>query len=591
MQLPDVLQPWGRWLVGVAPEYWPLFADLLGRINPVLGPLRGRHQGGVPEFDGLGDLHRRGTYERLLSSEWLLADELPEEFLRRAAVGEHLFLAPQYRAREANRMLVVLFDTGPLQLGAARLIHLAVLILLARRAEEGGAQLRWGILQRPQALHGFDATAQLKQLLDARTYEVATEAHAHAWQAWLAEQPFETGECWMLGQRLPEALAATHRVQVSRSLDGNALIFDLAGRRVTLPTPPERAALALLKGQFDGEVLPAPPAKGAVPRVALTLPPVISSGGNYVALKALESHAMVVIKLPSEKQKKMLGVQTHHLPSDGAALAMVFHHRLLGGLVSDEQTLRFWNISGLDPVRKPPREELLLPPGTANYLPAVGLRHQKINRLYVLDTLGRLVYWNSAREERGKTHPLATDVLGLAQVDVQSVAFVRKQSGELFANVATVRGQRANGHALGPAEDFSAVLFAANRHWVHGFGGCALLSERDGRECWRVVNIAGKQDIELHPGWKAIGLLLGAVAVPGALLLVSPNQQSVTRYCNGQQEVLFTTTQPISRISYCGMSGLVAALTNARELLVYSVPTRAMRLQVMCNQAQESQDD
>ena len=156
MQLPEALQPWRQWLEWFAPQHLPLFADLLGRLNPVLGPLRGRQQGGVPEPDGVGDLQRRGPYERLLSSEWLLADEVPDEFMRRAVGGEHMFLAPQYRAREANRLIVVLFDAGPLQWGAARLVHIALLMLLARRAEEAGAQLRWGILQGAPLLHEFD---------------------------------------------------------------------------------------------------------------------------------------------------------------------------------------------------------------------------------------------------------------------------------------------------------------------------------------------------------------------------------------------------------------------------------------------------
>ncbi|MCZ7166895.1 hypothetical protein NK322_24125, partial [Salmonella enterica] len=81
----------------------------------------------------------------------------------------------------------------------------------------------------------------------------------------------------------------THRVQVQRSLDGHSLSFELqAGsvRRVLLPMPDEAHAVQLLKGQFDDEVQAPPPNLArAVPRVALTLPPVISSAGNYVALR------------------------------------------------------------------------------------------------------------------------------------------------------------------------------------------------------------------------------------------------------------------------------------------------------------------
>ena len=92
MQLPDALKPWNPLLEGVAPELAEQLAAMLGRLQALVGPFRERTPNGPPEPDGLGDLQRRGPYERLLSSEWLLADEIPDEFLCRAAGGEHLFL-------------------------------------------------------------------------------------------------------------------------------------------------------------------------------------------------------------------------------------------------------------------------------------------------------------------------------------------------------------------------------------------------------------------------------------------------------------------------------------------------------------------
>ena len=47
--------------------------------------------------------------------------------------------------------------------------------------------------------------------------------------------------------------------------------------------------------------------------------------------------------------------------------------------------------------------------------------------------------------------------------------------------------------------------------------------------------------------------------------------------------MLFTTTDTIAKSSFCPMSGVLAVLTSTRELLVYSVPQRLMRLQVFCN--------
>ena len=590
MQLPEALQPWRQWLEWFAPQHLPLFADLLGRLNPLLGPLRGLHQGGVPEPDGLGDLHRRGPYERLLSSEWLLADEVPDEFLRRAVGGEHMFLAPHYRAREANRLIVVLFDAGPLQLGAARLVHLALLMLLARRAAEAGAQLRWGILQATPELHELDSSAQLKRLLDARTYEVVSDDHWLAWRDALADHA--VGECWVVGQRLPptDPKVCTHRVQITRNLDGRSLTFALKSRRVSLPLPEEQQAVRLLKGQFDNAVhTPAPSAAGRVARVALTLPPVISGSGNYVALRLLDEHGMVVIKLPHKNQKKNLEVRRRLWGKHQHVLAATFNYRSLGAVLGDGNILTFWNIPSLVSVNKPTREEMHLPPGTATFLPAVWLRGEQTERLYLLDTNGQLAHWQRpGHAPRGECFSVTDNVMGLAQLDALSLIYARIEGGQLVAYPATSSGARSHGYAVGAAAGVSQILFASTPHWKYAFGGCALLTHQDGRQSWRLVTHdsfpAKKVQIDLAPGWSAIGLDHQVAAQERySLVLLGPNQHTVGLYTEGQQQMLFTTTAPIARASFCPMSGLVAVLTTARELLVFNVAERAMRLQVMCD--------
>src|SRR5687767_3679796 len=118
MRVPEALAPWRPWLDWFDADVVDLLGDLLLRLHPMLGAFRMRALGGVVEPEGIDDLRRRGQYERLLLSEWALADEAPEEFDRRAAGGEHLFLSPKLVAREADALTVAVFDTGPGQLGA-----------------------------------------------------------------------------------------------------------------------------------------------------------------------------------------------------------------------------------------------------------------------------------------------------------------------------------------------------------------------------------------------------------------------------------------------------------------------------------------
>ncbi|MHB2060816.1 hypothetical protein [Pseudomonas monsensis] len=606
MQLPESLQPWREWLEWFAPEQLPLFADLLGRLNPVLGPLRGVQQGGVPEPDGLGDLQRRGPYDRLLTSEWLLADEVPDEFLRRAAVGEHLFLAPQYRAQQASRLIVVLFDAGPLQLGAARLVHMALVILLARRAKEAGAELRWGILQQEPALHELDSAAQLKRLLSARTFSTVSDAHWQAWHSWLHSALMPVGECWLVGQRLPvtDRQICSHRVQIARSIDGCSLSVHLKAtdpRRVLLPMPAERAALQLLKGQFEGEIVKAAPtAKGCVPRVSLTLQPVISSSGSHVALKMLDEPGMVVIKLPAQYQKKPLEVRRNLWSAGRTPLTALFFGGAIGAVMSDPLQLTFWSIPGLNPVDKPGPEELKLPPGTGNFLPAVGLHSRSERRLYLLDTQGHLAYWtvkrdkNIAAPETRQTHRLATDVIAMAKMAGDAMVYVCRSGGRLFAHPVRLDTGAKRPHGLGLAEGVSQVLFAGIQRGRSAFGGCALLTMKNDCESWRVYSAndlpSAAQCIDLERGWKGIGLLQDDNE-RYLLLMISPGQQAIALWHGDDMETLFTTSEVIAKVSFCPLSGLVAVLTSARELLVYAVPQRLLRLQVFCNEQPKNKDD
>lgn len=601
MQLPKALHPWSEWLEWFSPDLLPGFADWLGRINPLLGPLRGRQQNGVPEPDGLGDLQRRGPYERLLSSEWLLADELPDEFLRRATGGEHLFVAPQYRTRQANALIVVLFDAGPLQFGASRLVHVALLILLARRAREAGAQFRWGILQSTPCLFEFDCLAQIKHLLNARVFTCVDQQHWQAWRDWLGQQPQAAGECWAVGQRLPispDDPLCSHRVQVQQDLDGQSLGFELlgAGRaRVQLPMPDAEAALRLLKGQFEG-VQPPQVRQGDVgPRVALTLPPVISSAGNYVALALLGQPGAVVIKLPGDNQKKKIEMRSHLWVSSRSPLTMTFLSRAFGAVLSDYQQLSFWKMPGLVNVPRPDMEHLKIPTGTATLLPTAWLRSRDAGRLYLLDAQGHLAYWTTAvyplrpGQELGKTHILAKQVLGMAKVEHETVVYVRNERGQLQAHTAGVNGGGFDCYVVGAAEGVSQVLIAAGFAWRNSFGACALLNASSGSESWRLVTAASfpakHEQINLARGWRGLGLLRQGDSC--SMLLIGPDQQTLALYFDGEQEVLFTTTHAVLKSSFCPISGLVAVLTAARELLVYSVPQRKLRLQMFCNQASD----
>jgi len=167
--LPDALRPWASQL-SLFPEDLALSLGAhVARLAAAIGPMRARNEVVGGELQGYDGLTRRGSPERLLISEWLMAMEAPDEFVRRAAFGEQAYLKPAFRQPQGGRRAVALLDAGPDQLGAPRIAHLALLVVLARRAEAAGVGFSWGVLQAPPRKVPFTTVdaASIRQWLKA----------------------------------------------------------------------------------------------------------------------------------------------------------------------------------------------------------------------------------------------------------------------------------------------------------------------------------------------------------------------------------------------------------------------------------------
>jgi len=592
MQLPESLQPWRQWLEWFDPALVPSLGALLSCISPLLGPFRGAQLGGVPEPDGLGNLHRRGSYERLLSSEWLLADEFADEFLRRASSGEHLFLAPQYRTQQASRLIVALFDAGPLQLGGARLVHLALMILLARRAAEHGAQFRWGVLQHKPALFGLESVVQLRGLLKARTYATVTEAHWQGWQLALAEYAEEASECWLVGQRLPAVtgLRSARVLQIEQGLFGDALELRMRpspAAPIALPLPDAAAGQRLLKGQFEKEVaLEAHMISAA--RISLTTPPLIARTGTHVAVRLLDEPGLMIFSIPRPGQKKLVKSKRQLWSRTADPLSWTLQGRQACALLSLGEQLCFWHLPNMEPVVRPPREALLIPVGTATLLPAIRLRMAKHTRLFTLTNDRTLACWATAGSEQaqapepGITHYLDRDVLGMEQVDDWTLVYASRRAGQLFVCHITLGYTRHEPFALGDGQDATEVLFSNLLQWRRGFGGCAVQHGQATNEHWTLFTPGSYPQptarIKLPPNCKAIGLFHDVQHGQFALVVKTGGGKSILLIGAEKTESLYASTSRILKVSFCSASGMLALITEARELLVFEVATRSVRM-------------
>lgn len=192
------LAPWAALLAGMRPRFQRALGEYLRHLAPAFSVFSAPRHAAAGEPDGLDGLARRGSYERLLMSEWLLADEAPDEFLRRAANGEHAFFTLRQRDPREARSCAVLVDAGPDQLGAPQLVHFAVLTLMARRAEDARAELRWGLLQDPATEIRAFSQDTARSLLAARYARDPRPDDLAAW-AWLVDDAPRPDEVWLIG--------------------------------------------------------------------------------------------------------------------------------------------------------------------------------------------------------------------------------------------------------------------------------------------------------------------------------------------------------------------------------------------------------
>jgi hypothetical protein len=263
-RLPPALATWGPELAAWPEDLVLTLEPWLLRLSAALGPARSLPARGDGPPDGFAGLTRRGPYERLLTSEWLMAEQHPEEFLRRATQGEHLFYALARQAPAGTTRTRVLFDGGPEQHGAPRIVQVALLLALARRARSAGVEFRWGVLQDPATVLREEVSeVSVLALLQGRSPLPARAPDLARWQPALAlgARP-RPDDLWLVGGRGMRALPAPEArrvilqeplqevtpgpVDVSVESPGQA-----QGRTLRLQLPEPQVALRLLRNPFE----------------------------------------------------------------------------------------------------------------------------------------------------------------------------------------------------------------------------------------------------------------------------------------------------------------------------------------------------
>jgi hypothetical protein len=599
MKLPVSLQSWQAWLSWFQPEQAQSIGATLLRLNSLLGDNWGRLQSGTAEPNGIDDVRQRGPYHRLVLSEWSLADELPDEFMRRAANGEHLFLSPRLETRKSDEMLIALFDSGPDQIGPARLVHIALWILLARKAEQIGINFSWGVLQSPGVLHGASTAQMLKKLLQARTFKRVTSADWSAWDSFLTGPNVLSGERWFIGGTLQPSDIFSHRVQVQRKLgQGMSVEIDSARvkRKTDIPLPDPQQSSKLLRGMFSHEVIEQLP-RQTNEKLALKQPPIIGINGEKVAIPLVgESSALIFPLRYKKKNEAKLSPKKVQWASQQELTCAVLMGKYLGGIIATTNHLFFWQLDGFRNVSRPPHDVFHAPPGLAHWLPCILLNGGgKPHRIYVLDYSEKLVCWTSYDPSSKITSDapdiIDRDVLVIGRCDQDRLVYVRHRGQliEMMLRHRTGTGSERLSHWPMPKKPEKA--FVTGRPHRNGWHGafCAphdtYTKDRSTPVVWSIFTCDGdvdkaiKTQVSITPGWQVVGIVASDknLTEKYALVALRDDKKNLALVTNSGSDVLYSPSVPISTVSVGSDCDLIACITEDRQLAFLSQTGQALK--------------
>jgi hypothetical protein len=591
MRFPAALAHWAQYLDIVPEEVSVALAPIVQRVSLAVGPLSPRFRGAEGEPDGFNGLDRRGSYERLLLSEWALADEFQDEFMRRAVMGEHLFLNPARNARAGARVSLALFDSGPSQLGAPRIAHLAALIALARRAEAAGAAFGWGVLQQPAARPFSDVTASgVTRLLEARSHHDATDEEV---ERWLSQGDSWSGpdDIWLVGGgRLARLRAgsAVSRLCVEDPLepDSRRLILSARGasaakKEVVLKLPPDRVSTRLLRDPFEAAVAEVQKVEGELSAASNLL---FDATGTklFVRSQKWEVTAFNVPNSPRAGAGKPKRYRTRRWQT----IAAVGNVGRAVALVSAEDQLVRLEYGRQGNAKLSAGNYAVYNQGMFFNAPAGNegplapcLNAPWGEELVVLDaagTLFRLVKLGGAEK-----HISGKPVVGTAQV-VATCVLAAALVGSRLAYVG-VEWPGESLHIVSVGTDIERAPIPFEGRPTRAFFGppsgvghekFGLLALELSEFQWALMSAKGEDLLARPHGASVVGVLTGSQHEPGLLALEDDRRTLTLHGRNWRQKVLESGAE-IERVTVSSDAARIAYLTVAGEVVVHSLPHRA----------------
>lgn len=592
IKVPPHLAAWEPQLRIFPPEIATGLAPMVQKLASLIGPLSGRHSEGLMLPDGFAGLAKRGTYDRLIASDWLLADELPEEFMRRSVMGEHLFWKLAYLEPTQSRCTLAIFDAGPEQLGAPRIAHLATLAVLAARARLARAEFAWGVLQNGahDVLPG-ENFAEVALMMQARGVMSAQTRDFELWSRYLAE--VETfGEIWIVGsERTAQLAPPDFSCLVIRD------VFEPGSRRLIVDCRPAGKHSRAMELE-----LPEAPFCAQLLRVPYVLPGSPAQKTHRELLPACLRFSATGRKLYGvTKDGSILALPVPNSPREAAGKTKYYSAK--GAVAGVAQTRRsVWVVSISNAVPHPNDEnfgklsfhvEQLGTPttpttgeyhhnGYSNYeigaplnqgnqlLPCAwyGGDHTSGAGIYLLDNHGILLRLFTSRGEK-KFEVVKTNVLALT----------RSGLGLFYATYDENRSQLlvAYGSMGQVLHSFAIDSKPAQAFFGRGSQGDSpefgLLALGYNEEYWEICQPGRREPVKVPPGFTVHGVIR-ADGYEATLIVTGDKGRTLNLLGAHGWRRLATTSSPIAAVSGSHQYQHVAYSTEAGEIVVYSLPYR-----------------
>ncbi|WP_375742899.1 hypothetical protein NR800_30030 [Corallococcus interemptor] len=591
--LPPALRPWATQLSMFPEDLARHLGPHVARLSAAVGTLRprGESEGGEPQgYDGLS---RRGPFDRLLVSEWLWALEAPEELVRRAAFGELSFLKPAFQQPRGARRTVVLLDVGPDQLGLPRIAHLALLVVLARRAEAVGAAFTWGALQTEpaHATHTGLGGTSLLAWLNARSTTPASARHLSAWREAL-DLSRAPEDVWLVGSsrlgRL-EGAEGMSRVEVSEPMEPGAhrLTVDVrpaarVPRSVVLELPPPEDCVRLLRNPFASH----PQASGWMPRKAdRRIVGFSFSGDGRRVLLFSKSGAVEAMAVPHSPRATVPKPRRVQVPPGQQVIAAGW--RYSGGLLVLASHLGGYVMHGQ--VRTPEgfrkaryhaaddRKRPALAPGTPPSCLVSWVDPRGREHLWLRDGNARLF-------SLAPPSSVGTSALGLeeeaasatAEVNSRPLCVLRPETG----GTSRVRISRLK--VLGEGLDRMSPINARQGDAYFGYapsGGhpdAGLLAVRDSDLDWRLFLDTGVSVITVPDGYLVVGVVQPPAPSPPGLVALHPDQRTFSFFSGQASRMLAVATGPVVQAAASHGQPVLGWLTQAGEFVLWDLMEQAV---------------